>query len=62
MKAEVKKGLQAESTNGRGTVPSEGTYRSQAERRAEGKALREAVICDFAGDYADRAERDHKAS
>jgi hypothetical protein len=37
------KALQAHSTNGHGHALNEGTYRSQAERRAEGKALRDTV-------------------
>jgi len=43
METQAKDLLQAAGTNGHGTAPSEGTYRSQAERRAEGKALRDAV-------------------
>ena len=35
--------LQADGTNGDGTAPTEAAYRSQAERRAEGKRLRDAV-------------------
>jgi uncharacterized protein (DUF2252 family) len=43
MKTQAKKLLHAVGKRGHGTAPSEGTYRSQAERRAEGKALRDAV-------------------
>jgi len=35
--------LQPAGPNGHGTMPSESMYRSQAERRAEGKALRDLV-------------------
>ena len=43
METQAKHVLHAVGTNGHETAPSEGTYRSQAERRAEGKALRDAV-------------------
>jgi uncharacterized protein (DUF2252 family) len=43
MKTQATKLLHAVGKRGHGTAPSEGTYRSQAERRAEGKALRDAV-------------------
>jgi uncharacterized protein (DUF2252 family) len=43
MKTRTKNVLQAVGLNGHGTSPSDGTYRSQSERRAEGKALRDAV-------------------
>src|SRR4029434_10598362 len=43
MKSQAKKLLHAVGKRGNGTAPSEGTYRSQADRRAEGKALRDAV-------------------
>src|SRR4029453_19682513 len=43
MQTQAKKFLHAVGKRGHGTAPSEGTYRSQADRRAEGKALRDAV-------------------
>jgi uncharacterized protein (DUF2252 family) len=43
MKIKVKRVLTAAATNGRGSASGEAPYRSQADRRAEGKALREAV-------------------
>src|SRR4030095_15003620 len=43
MKRQVRKLLHAVGKRGHANAPSEGTYRSQAERRAEGKALRDAV-------------------
>jgi len=43
MKLEAEHLLQAAGPNGDGTAPSDGTYRTQAERRAEGKALRDMV-------------------
>lgn len=43
VKAKAKPASQAVDTNGHGTAPSEAPYRSAAERRAEGKALREVV-------------------
>ena len=43
MKTKVKQLSPMDSTNGHGTLPSEAPYRSQAERRAEGKRLRDAV-------------------
>ena len=48
MKIKAKQALTPAATNGRGSkgrgsAPREGTYRSHADRRAEGKALREAV-------------------
>ena len=43
MKSKAKKRRQTDSTNGRGAGSGEAPYRSQAERRAEGKALRDAV-------------------
>jgi uncharacterized protein (DUF2252 family) len=43
MKSQAKKLLHAVGKRGLGNAPSEGTYRSQAERRGEGKALRDAV-------------------
>ena len=43
MKTGIKQVLRADRSNGHGTAPSEAPYRSQAERRAEGKALRDAV-------------------
>ena len=121
MKTQAKHVGHAAHTNGHRNAPSGGTYRSQAERRAEGKALRDVVprarqlrdmkisadvenmddemlrryadacgwalaraharsgdpamiagymgsgrifdeaVCDFAADYADQAERDHRA-
>ena len=41
--SQAKKSLQAVGTSDHGNAPSEAPYRSQAERRAEGKALRDAV-------------------
>ena len=41
--SQAKKSLQAVGKSGHGNAPSEAPYRSQAERRAEGKALRDAV-------------------
>ena len=43
MKTQTKEALQAHGANGHGHARNEGTYRSQAERRAEGKALRDAL-------------------
>lgn len=43
MKTPAKKLLQADGTNGDTNAPSRARHRSQAERRAEGQALREAV-------------------
>ena len=43
MKTQAKRALPADGMNGHGTASSEAPYRSQAERRAEGKALRDAV-------------------
>jgi uncharacterized protein (DUF2252 family) len=43
MKSQARKLLHAVGKRGHANAPSEGTYRSQAERRAEGKALRDAV-------------------
>jgi uncharacterized protein (DUF2252 family) len=43
MKTRAKRALPADGTSGHGAAPSEAPYRSQAERRAEGRALREAV-------------------
>jgi hypothetical protein len=43
MKSQAKQLLHAVGKRGLGNAPSEGTYRSQAERRGEGKALRDAV-------------------
>jgi len=43
MKTKAKRALPVHGTNGHGTAPSEAPYRSQAERRVEGRALREAV-------------------
>ena len=43
MKSQAKQVLQADGRNGHDATPSEAPYRSQAERRAEGKALRDAV-------------------
>ena len=43
MKNEPKKSLHAVGKRGRGNAPSEAPYRSQAERRGEGKALRDTV-------------------
>jgi uncharacterized protein (DUF2252 family) len=43
MKSHAKELLQADGTNDHGNAPSEAPYRSAAERRAEGKALRDAV-------------------
>jgi len=84
MRNRAKDLLHAVDKSGHGDAIGEAPYRcSQAERRAEGKALRDAVpragdaamiagymgsgsildeaICDFAVDYADQTERDHKA-
>jgi uncharacterized protein (DUF2252 family) len=43
MKTKAKRTLRAAATNDRGSAPGEAPYRSQADRRAEGKALRDAV-------------------
>ena len=43
MKTQAKRLLHVVGTSRRATAPSEGTYRSQADRRAEGKELRDAV-------------------
>jgi uncharacterized protein (DUF2252 family) len=43
MKTKAKRALPVDGTNRHGTAPSDAPYRSQAERRAEGRALREAV-------------------
>ena len=43
MKSKAQKSLQAVGKRGRGNAPSEALYRSPAERRAEGKRLRDAV-------------------
>src|SRR4029450_3167545 len=43
MKSQARKLLHAVGKRGHANAPSEGTYRSQADRRAEGKALRDAV-------------------
>jgi uncharacterized protein (DUF2252 family) len=43
MKSKAQKSLQAVGNRGRGNAPSEVLYRSPAERRAEGKRLRDAV-------------------
>jgi uncharacterized protein (DUF2252 family) len=43
MKSKAQKSLQAVGKRGRGNAPSEVLYRSPAERRAEGKRLRDAV-------------------
>jgi len=43
MKSQAQKPLQADETKGHGNAPSDAAYRPQAERRAEGKALRDAV-------------------
>ncbi len=43
MKTKVKQLSPMDSTNGHGTALSDAPYRSQAERRAEGKRLRDAV-------------------
>ena len=41
--SQAKKSLQAVGKSDHGNAPSEAPYRSQAERRAQGKALRDAV-------------------
>jgi uncharacterized protein (DUF2252 family) len=43
MKTKAKRALPVDGTNGHGTAPSEAPYRSQADRRVEGRALREVV-------------------
>lgn len=43
MKTQTKQAFSTDDTNDDGISPSETSYRSQAERRAEGKALRDAV-------------------
>ena len=43
VETQAKQMLAAAGRNGHGTARGEGTYRSQAERRAEGKALRDLV-------------------
>jgi uncharacterized protein (DUF2252 family) len=43
MKSQARKLLHAVGKRGHANAPSEGTYRSQADRRGEGKALRDAV-------------------
>ena len=43
MKSEAKQSLRAVGKPGRGNAPGEASYRSQADRRAEGKALRDDV-------------------
>ena len=43
MKSQAKESLHAVGKSSHTTVPSEAPYRSQAERRAEGKALRDVV-------------------
>ena len=43
MKRRAKQSSRTDSRKDQGSVPSEAPYRSQADRRAEGKALRDAV-------------------
>ena len=43
MKIQAKHVVHADGTSGHGNAPSEATYRSASERRAEGKRLRDAV-------------------
>ena len=46
MKVRAEQASPAQGTNGSRTVPNEAPYRSPAERRAEGKSLRDAVPRD----------------
>ena len=43
MKSQAKQVSKADGKGGHGNAPSEAPYRSRAERRAEGKALRDVV-------------------
>jgi hypothetical protein len=45
MKTKARQKSKAGRTNRRGAGPKEAPYRSQADRRAEGKKLRDAVPC-----------------